>query len=647
MDFKKIFIKDACPTKIGGQAIMEGVMMRGPDRVALAMRLPDGGFYLKTEKKAMEGKIMKVPLIRGVVAFVKSLVVGMGTLMKSADILEAYLPEDESAEPGRFEKKMTEKFGEKAIWNFLMLFAVAVSIILSVGIFVIFPTIAVNWLGKYISSSIALNLIEGVFRIILFILYVLLISRMQDIKRLFQYHGSEHKTIHCYENGLELTPENAQQFYTLHPRCGTSFLMFVFIISLLLFSLLGWPNVWLRIASRVLLIPVIAGISYELLRWAGRSDNFAVRILSYPGLLMQKLTTAEPDESQLEVAILSLKAVLVPPETPEIDGPVDKNGIPVPETDGSNPWPEISARAPRYGDAPVSVENTLKWGRDCLAMIENGKRDADDIFCYVMGFTHSELVTRAGELLDEKDVVEYEYRVNKRLTGTPIQYILHYTEFMGLPFRVDERVLIPRQDTEILAAKALRLIDEKAILDTSWEAPAILDMCTGSGALGVSIAHARARASVTMTDISEDALTVARENAAINGVSERCAFLAGDLFEPLSEASVYHMIVSNPPYIRTADIATLAVEIREHEPFRALDGGADGLDYYKRIADAAPAHLLPGGILALETGYDQAEDVKAILWATGEFTDIRSYKDLAGLDRVVTAEKRKAAPEEL
>jgi uncharacterized protein YqhQ len=180
------------------------------------------------------------------------------------------------------------------------------AVVVSVALFVIFPTWVVNFLSKWISNSIILNLIEGLMRIAIFILYVVLIRRMDEIKTLFRYHGAEHKTIHCYENNLEMTPENAEQFYTLHPRCGTSFLVFVLIISLLLFSFLGWPNLALRIISRLVLIPVIAGISYELLKWAGRSDGWVVRILSYPGLMLQRLTTAEPDRDQLEVAILSL-----------------------------------------------------------------------------------------------------------------------------------------------------------------------------------------------------------------------------------------------------------------------------------------------------------------------------------------------------
>ena len=324
LDYDKIFIKEACPTSIGGQAIMEGIMMQGPDRIALALRLPSNEIYLRTKKKKPVKKIMKVPFVRGVVAFINSLVIGTSTLMESADILAEYTEDDENAEPGKLETWLTNKFGDKVVWNILLTCSVIFSLLISIGAFVILPTWAVNFCNKFISSAIVLNLIEGILRIAMFIGYVILIRKMEDIMTVFRYHGAEHKTIHCFENNLELTPENAQTFYTLHPRCGTSFIVFVLIISLLIFSFLGWPNFLWRTISRLLLLPVIAGISFEVLKLAGRTDNKLVRLLSYPGLMLQKLTTAEPTLAQLEVAITALNAVLVDKDTPEVDGIVEK-----------------------------------------------------------------------------------------------------------------------------------------------------------------------------------------------------------------------------------------------------------------------------------------------------------------------------------
>lgn len=324
MDLSKIFLKNACPTSIGGQAVMEGVMMRGSERMAIAVRMPDGKIHIKTQPNKKAGKWSKIPVIRGVISFVSSMVLGMKSLLYSADVIEATLEEDDE-EPGRFEKWVTEKFGEKFVWNMMIYFSVLLAIVMTVGIFILLPTVVCNWLSALTDSYILLNLAEGILRILIFVIYVVAISRMEDIKRVFQYHGAEHKTIHCFENGIEMTPENAQQFYTLHPRCGTSFLMFVMVISLILFSLFGWPNVWMRLLSRILLIPVVAGLSYELLKLAGRSDNWFVKILSLPGIYLQKLTTKEPDLDQLEIAIASMKAVLVPEDAPYIEGTCDKD----------------------------------------------------------------------------------------------------------------------------------------------------------------------------------------------------------------------------------------------------------------------------------------------------------------------------------
>lgn len=339
MDFSKIFLKDACPTGIGGQAIIEGVMMRGTGRIAMAMRVPDGRIHLKTNPLPAQKKWAKIPILRGIFAFVQSLSMGMKTLLYSADVAEAYDPAraskaesdtdiegtittDES-KTGRISEFLTRRFGERTLWNLMIGFSVFIAIAISVLVFILLPTVVINFLDRRVHSHLILNLAEGVFRLILFILYILAISKMDDIHRTFEYHGAEHKTIHCFENGLTLTPDHAQDFYTLHPRCGTSFLMFVMIISILLFSLFGWPDLWLRLLSRILLIPLVAGLSYELLKWAGRSDNLLVRILSLPGLYLQKLTTAEPSKEQLEVAIVAMKAALAPSDTPFVEGIVD------------------------------------------------------------------------------------------------------------------------------------------------------------------------------------------------------------------------------------------------------------------------------------------------------------------------------------
>lgn len=341
MDLSKIFLKNACPTSIGGQAIMEGIMMRGPEKTAVAVRLADGSIHMKTQPTPKMSKWGKIPLIRGVVNFVSSMVQGTKVLMYSADILEENYPDD--YEKDKFDIWIEEKFGKEKAWKVLMVFSVLIAIVLAVVIFMLLPTVVVGWLSAFTDSIILLNLAEGVVRMLIFVGYIVLISRMGDIKTVFQYHGAEHKTIHCFENNLELTPENAQQFYTLHPRCGTSFLMFVMVIAVLAHALMGWPNVWLRIISRILVLPLIAGVSYELLKWAGRSDNWIVKILSLPGIYLQKLTTREPSEKQLEVAIAAMKAVLPGNDTPYFEGLCDLNGEPLKEEPAADQTAEPAA----------------------------------------------------------------------------------------------------------------------------------------------------------------------------------------------------------------------------------------------------------------------------------------------------------------
>ena len=328
MDLSKIFVKDANPTKMGGQAVMEGIMMKGDKKTAVAVRLPSGDIHIKTEENPKKRTWAKIPIVRGVIVFVNSLIQGTKTLMYSADVLEKYeekLGEGALAEKGKFETWLEKLFGERAVWNILIAISVIISLVFSIGIFVIGPTAVINWMTAFTENEIVLNLTEGLLRIAIFVIYVLLISKMKDIHRVFQYHGAEHKCIHCFESGRELTPENCQEFYTLHPRCGTSFLVFVLVISLIVFSFLGWPNLALRILSRLLLIPFIAGISYEVLKWAGKSDNWFIKIISIPGLYLQKLTTAPPDNEQLEVAIAAVKAVM-DEDAPVYEGIAGKDG---------------------------------------------------------------------------------------------------------------------------------------------------------------------------------------------------------------------------------------------------------------------------------------------------------------------------------
>lgn len=277
---------------VGGQAVIEGVMMRGPKEIATAVREPSGNIVVQKEPIRSIGDrypIMKKPMLRGVVSLVESLVYGLKALSFSAQ-----------AAGESEEDKMTDK--EMAL---TMLASLGMAIVL----FIIIPTYAAKFMHSIIADPIALNLAEGVLRLVIFILYIYGISRMKDIKRVFMYHGAEHKTIHAYEAGLDLTVENVRPFTTLHPRCGTAFLLVVMVVSIIMFAFLGWPSLIERIVSRVILLPVVAGVAYEIIRYAGRHEGSFMRIAIAPGLWLQKLTTSEPTDDQIEVAIRALNEV--------------------------------------------------------------------------------------------------------------------------------------------------------------------------------------------------------------------------------------------------------------------------------------------------------------------------------------------------
>lgn len=292
---------------IGGQAVIEGIMMKHDQEYSIAVRKPDGEIELQIntyEGVCKDKKFKKWPLIRGVFAFIDSMILGMKTLTFSASFYE----EDEETEPTKADRVMEKLFKDKAE-KVVMGAAVVVSVILAVGIFMLLPMFIANIFKKYIVSYTVLAIIEGAIRILLFISYVALISLMKDIKRVYRYHGAEHKCINCIEHGMDLTVDNVRASSRLHKRCGTSFLLMVVIISVFFFMFVRVDSPILRMFSRILLVPVIAGVAYEFIRLAGNSENKAVGILSKPGLWLQGLTTKEPDDSMIEVAIQAVDAV--------------------------------------------------------------------------------------------------------------------------------------------------------------------------------------------------------------------------------------------------------------------------------------------------------------------------------------------------
>ena len=332
---------------VGGQAVLEGVMMRSGERQSLSVRLPDGS--IKTESKAVTSlrkkyKFCNIPIIRGCVSFVEQLIGSMHTLTRSAEMQGVDLDEPET----KFEKWLADKFGDK-LMGVITAIGGVLGVILGIGLFLMLPTFAAKGLdlltGGFIGRYAVLrSLIEGLVRIAIFIAYVWAMILMPDIRRTYEYHGAEHKSVACFEAGLELTPANAKNCTRFHPRCGTSFIFVMLIISIILNSFLTWDNVWIRFGSKLMMLPLIVGIGFEFIMFAGKHDNLFTKIVSAPGLWMQRITTKEPDEKQLEVALTALKNAI----------PVEFGGIREEEK------PEETETADNTADTAETTEETAE-----------------------------------------------------------------------------------------------------------------------------------------------------------------------------------------------------------------------------------------------------------------------------------------------
>lgn len=585
-------------TAIGGQAVIEGVMMRGRQSMATAVRDGEGNIQIESTRLTPQDKkplVLRLPIIRGVVSFFSSLVGGTKTLMRSASVF------GDQGEPTKFEKWLAEKL-HVDIMGVVGALGMVLGLALSVLLFVMLPQWATNGLNALLNfgkTSFLYNLIEGLIRIIIFVCYILLTSLMPDIKRTYMYHGAEHKTITCYEKGMELTPENAKKCRRVHDRCGTTFLFFVMLVSILVFSIansfLKVDGV-LRILLKIALLPVVAGLSYELLRALAKTNCFIFYPLKAPGLLLQHITTREPDESMLEVAIAAFKTVLA--------------------MDSDENIPTTSFITAMPADKLVQeVETILKNGG-----IEE-KSDGEWIVCAATGLKRSEL-EKNKTIVQPTHVKKAIETAKQRASGRPLWYILGDADFYGYTIKVDERVLIPRPETEELVAFAAQEIKPES---------RVLDLCTGSGAIAIAV-KLKTSANVTASDISDGALELAAQNAENNKADVK--FIKSDMFAEIDDK--FDVIISNPPYIPAADIEGLDKSVKDYEPRIALDGGADGLVFYRIIAKGAVNKLNEGGKLFLEVGIGQAEDVKKLLEQAG-FKTVEIRKDISGIERMIKA----------
>ena len=582
-------------SKIGGQAVLEGVMMRGESSMATAVRGPEGQITIESSRftpSSKRGLVWRFPVIRGIVNFCSMLYFGMGILMRSAEVM------GEDIEPSRFEKWLAKKT-KIDLLKAAMAVALVLGIAFAVALFIVLPEVVVTLIFKIEAlapASVGVrNLVTGIFRIVIFILYIAACSKMKEIDRLFRYHGAEHKTINAYEHDEELTVENVRKYTTVHRRCGTTFLFLVMVVGILVNSALsflpGYGNLFARIGYKILFLPLVAGISYEFLKLFAKYDNILFRIISAPGLWLQKLTTKEPDDSMLEVAIAAFNKVA------EMDADPD---VPTTKFVVQKPYKTLVERLEKVLPPDRFDASDREW---ILCEATGRQRSLLSSTRYVSQEVFDKALALAGD----------------RAAGKPLQYVLGYTEFYGYRISVTPDVLIPRPETELLAEKVIAACDGKTV----W------DVCTGSGAIAVAVSLKGAPSAVYASDISPEALETARANARDNGAD--IEFFEADLLG--KDGLKADLIVCNPPYIPSADIDNLQPEVKDFEPRAALDGGEDGLDFYRRLADDAPARLNEGGTLFMEIGIGQKDEIARIFknW------QIEFFEDYGGIPRMAAA----------
>ena len=600
-------------THIGGQAVIQGVMMLSKCGMATAVRDDTGEMQteaIRLTPPEQQAKWKRLPFVRGVVSFVSSLVLGMGALMRSSDV--AFTTEEE--EPSNLSKWMTEKL-KVSVGEILSVISTILGVVLALALFLLLP----NYLTSLIADaapaiggtgSIWYNLIDGGFRLVIFLCYILFTLLFKSLRETYQYHGAEHKTINCYEYGDELTVENVKKASRLHDRCGTTFIFLVLIVSILIFALvnwalaalhwvtgIGWADDIISFIVKIIFLPVVAGISYEVLRLLSKTDSVLVLPLKAPGYLLQKLTTREPDDPMIECAIAAFK------KAKEMeDDPNSPERSFVTETKLSKLLETMKSRFEKRGidasDAEWIVSLTLNIPRSALSQ---------------------------ERIVSRKECREIINIFDERMTGRPLWYIFGDTDFCGCKIKVDERVLIPRPETELLVRQALAALKD---------GDSMLDLCTGSGAIAVAVAvEAAKKKSVTIVgaDISEDALEVARENARINQAS--VTFVKADLFDGIR--GKFDLITANPPYIKSGEIASLDQEVRDFEPRIALDGGEDGLVFYRRIAERIRRYIVRGGMCIMECGEGQAQEIIRIFRETARCDFAMVVRDDAGVERIV------------
>lgn len=565
--------------KVGGMALFNGLMLRNKKREAVGK--VDNNKNITVDITELNNKvdedrftIYDVPIIRGMISMKNMIASSVPYVLKSSqDILD---------------KKSKEKV---EIDRFEVISAYVISITLILVLVAAVP----NFISYFLSINIR-NISQAIMQIVAFIIYLLLLSKIDSLKTLFEYHGAEHKAANAYErlNKKEITVENVKKQSRFHTRCGGNFVVYLFILILTITMVIPSNNLVFKTIIQVALLPFLAGFSYELIMYTEYLPDF-LKFLAYPAMSIQLITTREPSDDKIELAIYTLF------------GCVNEN------IDLS-----VSDFLRNYSSNNKDLKTKIQLKEELLVISSINNIKVDEIFADMdnIKLSYNEQI-KANMMLNKL------YKEN-----IPLAYVIGYTNFYKEKYFVNPSVLIPRVDSEILVENAISYINNE-------KHEVMLDMCTGSGCLGISIAKNSDIKHVDLVDISSDALLITQRNIKENGVEGKCSVVNSNLFSNLKGTSAkYDVIVSNPPYINSSMISSLDEDVKK-EPIIALDGGEDGMKYYKKILKDAEEFLNNNGLIIFEIGYDQLEKIKNEISRYEKIKIIQCIKDYGGNDRVV------------
>ncbi len=567
--------------KLGGQALIDGIIMTGRKCTVVVRRKLSGRIDSETRnKRAVDPEgIDKIFLLRGINNFLR-------ILKDIFNNFSYYSKTDEDKNENLCESKFIRALTKNKTLGVLL------SLVFFAILFFLIPEFIVYLLPK-ITNIQLISFIKFIVRFLILFVYMYTISTNSDFSRMLRYHGAEHKVINCYESKNKLTIENVRNSSRFHKRCGSNFVIYLLIVYLLVFLVVPRYSLGVNLLIEILSFPLIIGIVYEIIYYMGKSNSAFSVILFSLAKFVQHFTTKEPNDDEIEVSIVALKAA---------EG--------------------------------IKVKNTIKelflMGRSILrdAKIDSYALDSRLIIEHSLGITPTQVFTSEVEVSKE-DEDKYLSLINDRKNGKPIAYMVGKKEFYGRDFIVKEGVLIPRADSEILVEKILE------VLKSNPNYSSICDLCSGSGAIGISIQKNNDGVNCTYIDKYDTPLKVTEENIYLHDLKDRSFIVKSDLLEFFIDNNLeLDGIVSNPPYIKSKDINTLMKDVRDYEPHEALDGGEDGLDFYRRICEDAKKVLVENGFIAFEIPYNKAFDIMYIM-TSNNFVNIDIYKDINEHDRVI------------